>query len=146
METSAAKAFFRSTLAGSSALTTALGGTAIYADVIPQGTASTSGSVLSKAIVYSVQSGDVEGNGNGAAIAGVPIMLVKCVTQGNDVATGDAIMEIVKPLLESKQGTVTGYYIKGCSRVGAVDYTEFEGGIIWRHLGALYRVAVVGTA
>jgi hypothetical protein len=146
METSAAKAFIRTTLAASASLVTSLGGTAIYADVIPQGSASNAGSVLSKAIVYSVQSGDVEGNARGNAIAGVPILLVKCITQGNDVATGDAIMEIVKPLLEGVQGTVTGYYIKGCSRVGAVDYMEFEGGIAWRHLGALYRFAVVGTA
>ncbi len=146
METSAAKAFIRATLAASASLVTALGGTAIYADTIPQGSASNAGSVLSKAIVYSVQSADVEANGRGNAIAGVPIMLVKAVTQGNDVASGDALMEIVKPLLEGVGGTVTGYYIKGCSRVGGVDYMEFEGGIAWRHLGALYRVAVVGTA
>lgn len=139
METSAAKAFLGSVLASSSSLITALGGTAIYADVIPQGSAL-------PAIVYSVQSGLLEGNARGDAIAGVPLMTVKVITQGYGVATADSIMEIVKPLLEGVRGTVTGYYILGCSRVGAVDYPEIEQGVLYRHLGGIYRIAVVGTA
>lgn len=139
METSAAKAFLGSVLASSASLITALGGTAIYADVIPQGSAL-------PAIVYSVQAGTMEGNGRGDAIAGVPLMTVKAVTQGYGVATADSLMEIVKPLLEGAQGTVDGYRILGCSRVGAVDYPEVAQGVLYRHLGSIYRVAVVGTA
>lgn len=138
METTACKRFLYRTLSQSTAVTTALGGTAIYETLAPQGAAM-------PYIVYQVQGNATEFNAAGDSISGIPLFGVKVVSEGQTFQPADDIMKVVLPLLEGASGTVTGFKMS-CFRVAGIDYPEITRGKRYNHLGAVYRFQVEGTA
>lgn len=126
------------TLKAGTALTTLLGGTAIYEDLAPNG-------VATPYVVYShYDSGDAVAAYGGRA-ASWSQFTVKAVTRGPAYGSAAAIMGAVDALLHRKAGTVNSgsvpaLYVLECVRGHEVRYAETEQGVRFVHYGAVYDI------
>lgn len=128
----------RDLLAADATLTTALGGTKIYADQAPQGTA------FPYVILAFLSSPDTEVVG-GYRVHTRPLYLVKAVTEGNSWSTAGTIADRIDDVLQQAAGTrpAQGIEVQSIVREGIVRYIETppQGQPI-RHYGGQYRCFV----
>jgi hypothetical protein len=128
----AVKRGIRAKLAGDTGLTTALGGTAIYEALAPQGTDP-------PYVIYNKQSGAPKYTLGGSAFENQTYM-VKVVTEAASMASAGSIHERVNGALTDGALTLTGRTQLYLRRENDVEYVETTDGKRFNHSGALYRV------
>lgn len=121
-----------STLAAGTALTTALGGTAIYNTLAPQGTSY-------PYVIFKFQGGGDDNTSSTRARS--PLYLVKAVSTTGKKNAGD-IDDEVDNLLHGHELTVTGWGNWWTAREADVSYAEDSGGVLIWHVGGLYRIRI----
>lgn len=119
-------------LAGNSALTTALGGTAIFQWMAPQNTDP-------PYVVYNKQAGTPQHTFGGVAYEN-DLYTVRAVTAGPSASQAGTIARLIDAALADKALTITGYAHLFLRRVSDVDYPEVVAGQRHQHQGAMYRV------
>lgn len=128
----------RDLLAADSALTTALGGTKIYADQAPQGT------LYPYVILAFLSAPDTMVSGGFRAYT-QPLYLVKAVTETNSWALAGTIVDRIDTVLHRAAGTraAQGIEIQSVTREQIIRYIETppQGSPI-RHYGGNYRLFV----
>jgi len=68
------------------------------------------------------------------------IYTVKIVGVGNNYNNIEAGAEAIQTALHNQRGVVTGGQVLLCQRQAPVKFVEVDGGKIYRHLGATYRI------
>lgn len=120
------------TLAGNSALVSALGGTAIYQWLAPQ-------NADPPYVVYNKQSGTPAHTFRGVAYEDA-LYTVRAVTAGPSAAQAGTIATLIDQALADKVLTIAGHTNIFLRRVSDVDYPEDASGVRFSHRGAMYRV------
>jgi hypothetical protein len=128
----AVKRGLRAKLAGDSGITTALGGTAIYESLAPQGTDP-------PYVIYNKQSGVPKYTLGGSAFEN-QLYMVKVVTEAPSMAGAGSIAERINGVLTDGALTMTGRTQLYLRRENDVEYVETDSGKRFNHSGALYRV------
>jgi hypothetical protein len=118
-------------LAGSTALTTALGGTAIFQWLAPENR-------NPPYVVYNKQAGTPIHTFGGVAIEN-DLYTVRGVTIGPSAVAGGTIAKLINDALADRALTITGYTHLYLRRVSDVDYPEVVAGVRFYHRGAMYR-------
>ena len=70
------------------------------------------------------------------------LYLVKAVGQGHSKAATSAMSDRFDTLLNDKPLTLTGWACQRIRREQDVEYTEVSEGVIYHHIGGLYRIDV----
>ena len=119
-----------STLAAGTALTTALGGTAIYLALAPQGTSP-------PYVIFNYSAG---GDDNSSPRrARTQTWTVKAVST-TGMKNAAEIDNAVDALLHEQQLTVTGWDNYWMARTSDIAYAEQAGGALYWHVGGQYRI------
>ena len=71
--------------------------------------------------------------------------LVKAVGQGHSAAAPSAMSDRLDTLLNDKPLTLTGWTCQRIRREQDIQYAEVESGIIYHHIGGIYRIDVQET-
>ena len=135
-EYASAEKFFFTKLSASTALTT-LVGSRIYSEIAI--------SKPGEALVYPLVVFMWGGGQDAKAMAGKSLFLneiytVKIIGEGNSYASIEAGAVAIQTALHNQRGAVTGGQVLFCQREAPVKYVEPDGGKIYRHLGATYRI------
>ena len=129
--TSMGSALF-SKLAAGTALTTKLGGTAIYNTLAPQGQAT-------PYVVFFHSAGGDDNTSPRRARSSV--YTVKAVSTVGQLNAGE-IDDLVDTLLHEQSLTVTGWGNYWLARVADIAYAEDSGGVLFWHRGGQYRIRI----
>ena len=122
-------------LAGGTALTNLLGGTAVYQYLAPEG-------VSPPYVIYQRQSQVPINVLSGVAIENA-VYMVKGVTEGPSAVLAGSVAGAIDTLLQDQTlGTVTGYTHIHLRRESSIDYVENDSGVRYAHRGATYRIMV----
>ena len=121
-----------SKLAGTSAITTALGGTAIYEGLAPQETDP-------PYILYSKSTSTPAYMFDGGGYED-QTYLVKVVTQEPSMRTAGSVAELVDAALTDGALTLSGRTQMFLRREADVEFIETDSGVRFNHSGATYRV------
>lgn len=119
-----------STLAAGTALTSLLGGTAIWNGLVPQGTAT-------PYVVFTFSGQD---DNTSPRRARTIVATVKAVD--DDQASAEEIDDELDALLHEATLTVTGWNNYWTARESDVSYEQDLGNVIYYHRGARYRVRI----
>ncbi len=119
-------------LAGGTALTNLLGGTAIYQYLAPEGTDP-------PYVIYGRQSQVPINVLSGVAMENA-VYMVKGVTEGPSAVAAGSVAGAIDTLLQDQALTITGYTHLHLRRESSIDYVETENGIRYSHRGATYRI------
>ena len=120
-------------LAGGTALTNLLGGTAIYQYLAPEG-------VSPPYVIYQRQSQVPINVLSGVAIENA-VYMVKGVTEGPSAVLAGSVAGAIDTLLQDQTlGTVTPTL--HLRRESSIDYVEADSGVRYAHRGATYRIMV----
>lgn len=119
-------------LAGSAALVSALGGTAIYQWIAPENSDP-------PYVIFNQQSGTPVHTFGGVAIEN-DVYTVRAVTAGPSAAQAGTIAGLIDAALADKPLSITGFNHLFLRRVSDVDFPELVSGIRYSHRGATYRV------
>ncbi|MCK9628459.1 MAG: DUF3168 domain-containing protein [Bacteroidales bacterium] len=119
-------------LAGGTALTNLLGGTAIYQYLAPENTDA-------PYVIYQRMSQIPEYVLSGVAMEDA-IYMVKGVTEGPSAVIAGSVASAIDTLLQDQALTITGYAHLYLRRESSVDYTEMTEGVRYSHRGATYRI------
>ena len=114
-----------------------LGASVAYNAIAPQGAAL-------PYVVFSQQSGIGEWTFEDRAWKST-LYLVKAVGQGHSKAAPSAMSDRFDTLLNDKPLTLTGWDCKRIRREQDVEYVEVSEGVIYHHIGGLYRIDVQET-
>lgn len=114
-----------------------LGATAAYNGIAPQ-TANT------PYVVFSQQSGIGEWTFEDRSHKST-LYLVKAVGQGHSKAAPSAMSDRFDTLLNDKPLTLTGWRCDRIRREQDIEYAEVNQGVIYHHIGGLYRIDVQET-
>jgi len=118
-------------LAAGTALTTLLGGTAIYNGLVPQGTAT-------PYVVYQFTSGsDLNSSPRRARDY---VVTIKAVS--DEQAEAENVDDALDTLMHEATLTITGWGNYWTARDQDVVYEQYAGGIVYWHRGARYRIRV----
>jgi hypothetical protein len=135
MNPNAIDAALYSQLAGGSALTNLLGGTAIYQYLAPEG-------ISPPYVIYQRQSQVPAYVLSGVAMEDA-VYMVKGVTEGPSAVLAGSVAGAIDTLLQDQTlGTVTGYTHIHLRRESSIDYVETDNGVRYSHRGATYRIMV----
>ncbi len=131
-----AEKFIFTKLSASTALT-ALVGDRIYSEIA----ISKPGETLVYPLVVFLWGGGQDAK----AMAGKSLFLdeiytVKIIGVGNNYNSIEAGAAAIQTALHNQRGAVTGGQVLLCQRQAPVKYVEADGGKIYRHLGATYRI------
>lgn len=124
-----------STLAAGTALTTKLGGTAIYETLAPQGTAP-------PYVVLFMSAGGDDNDSPRRARSMVYTVKAVSTTGALDAVEIDAEVDT---LLHLQTLTITGWGNYWTARVTDIAYNELAGGVMYYHRGGQYRIRVAAT-
>lgn len=117
----------------SDAAVQALIGTRVYAYLAPQG-------AKLPYVVFSYQGGhDVRGVGPGRVMVSA-IYQVKAVGEGGSFAGLKPIVDALDGLLQGASGSVVDGAVLMCTREQPLAYVETDSGVLYRHLGGLWRI------
>lgn len=119
-------------LAGTSALTTLLGGTAIYNALAPQG-------ADPPYCVFNIQASTPVRQMGGVAYENV-LVQVQGVTIGESMKLAGQLQDAIDATLADQPVTVASHTLMYLRRDGGVSYTETVAGQRINHRGAIYRV------
>ena len=126
-----------SQLAAGAALTTKLGGTAIYQNITPVG-------ISTPYVIFSYSGGGDDNTSPRRARS--PVYTVKVVTADTDGTSGAAFADetdaLLDALLHSQTLTVTGWGNYATTRVGDIAFDQEAGGVLYYHRGGQYRVRI----
>jgi hypothetical protein len=114
-----------------------LGATAVYNTIAPQ-------TAALPYVVFSQQSGIGEWVFDDRAWKST-LYLVKAVGQGHSAATPSALSDRFDTVLNDKPLTLTGWTCERIRREQDVKYAEVSEGVIYHHIGGLYRIDVQET-
>ncbi len=119
-------------LAGGTALTTLLGGTAVYQYLAPEKTDP-------PYVIYQRMSQVPINVLAGAAIESAAYM-VKGVTEGPSAVLAGSVAGAIDTLLQDQTLTISGYTHLHLRRESSIDYVETDNGVRYSHRGAIYRI------
>lgn len=126
-----------STLAAGTALTTKLGGTAIYNTLVPQGTDE-------PYVVYFLSAGGDDNSSPRRARS--MVYTVKAVTADSDANSGllqgAEIDSLLDDLLHEQTLTITGWGNYWTARTSDISYSQEAGGVLYWHSGGQYRIRI----
>jgi hypothetical protein len=123
-----------STLAAGTALTELLGGTAIYNDLGPEGTA------ITYPLVIFTKSSGIDDNDTPRRAKS---LVYQVTALSEDKKEGEQIDNAVDQLVHGASFTISGWGDYWCARVSDISYSEMlAGGKVLYHEGGLYRVRI----
>lgn len=131
-----AEKFLLTKLSASTALV-ALVGDRIYSEIA---ISKPGDSVVYPYVVFLWGGGQDKGPISGKSLYLDEIYTVKIVGQGNSYAAIEAGAAAIQVALQNQRGAVTGGQVLFCQRMAPVKFIEPDGGVIYRHLGATYRI------
>ena len=132
----AVKAALFNALKTDSTITTALGGTAIYADLAPQETNPPYVLISKQASTPRYTFADQYED---------QVYLVKCVAEGSSMRFAGSVAERIDTVLTDGALTVTGRSQMYLRREADVEFPEVTDGKRFNHSGATYRVQTQST-
>src|SRR3990167_843787 len=120
-------------LTASTAITTPLGGTAIYRQKAPENTDP-------PFVIYGKQSGVPNYTLGGVAFED-QLYMVKTVTLSNSGGVAGTVADAIDDTLQDASLTIAGHTHMYLRRDSDIDYSETgPGGQVYQHRGALYRI------
>lgn len=132
-------AWLSSVLRADSSLVTLLGGSKVYHDEAPQGTAPPYIVLANMSDVPIKVLGNVE-------VWSEDVFLVKGIDRSTSQATLEGVMNRADAVLNGSSGTVTNGTVFFCASEDAVKYIEHEpGGPVYQHLGRRWRIQAKAT-
>lgn len=111
-----------------------LGATAVYRGVAPQ-------TATLPYIVFNEQSGMSEWTFN-ARTHRTTLYQVKAVGQGHSASNVSAMSDRLDTLLNDKPLTLSGWTCQRIRRESDIEYTEESEGVLYQHVGGLYRIDI----
>ena len=132
LETTRIEQWLYEVLSGDSALAAAVGGR-IYAYLAPP-------EAGTPFVVFAYQSGaDTVAIGMSRVLTAA-LYQVKVVGTGWSSAPLQPIADRIDAVLQAASGSVVDGQILGCTREQPISYVEATDGVVYRHLGGLYRI------
>ena len=127
-----AERFIATKLKASTALV-AVVGTRIFSEIGPAKTPY-------PLVVFKWQGGQDVAVMKGVSLFLVEMYAVKAICNNNDVTSIEAAANAIQTALHNITGNITGGSVLMCQRQAPIKYTETVDGVIYRHLGATYRI------
>lgn len=139
-ETDLVAQFIATTLAADTSLVSEIGSGNIYDTLAPQPV------ILTKYVTFHLQTSASDLMIVGARrVWASGVWLVKMVGKGKQFGELTAGADRIDALLHRGSGNVTGGKIIYSVREQSIRYVENDAGIVWRHLGGLYRIIAQST-
>ena len=127
-----AEKFLKARLSASSALA-AVVGTRIYSEIGP-------GKASYPLVVFKCQGGQDVDTMPGVSLFLDEIYAVKAICTGNSYGPIEAAAAAIQTALQNVTGAVSGGTVLRCQRIAPLKYAELADGVVYRHLGATYRI------